>query len=147
MKKCTALFAFLLIGLGIFGISYSVGINVSGFIEPFVMARVELGTVDLMLKGGFVFSNKGLEIFSPGVFVSTDLSFFRPHAGIEGFWNLKEMECLLLGKIGTDFRISLSFASLYLGADLGLVINLPGDFFVNIDEIVPIPTLTAYLEW
>ena len=49
MKKCTVLFAFLLIGLGIFGISYSVGINISGFIEPFVMARFELGTVDLML--------------------------------------------------------------------------------------------------
>lgn len=147
MKRWVVLFVFLLISLGIFGISYSIGVNISGFIEPFVMARFELGTVDLMVKGGFVFSNRGLEIVSPGIFVSTDLSFFRPHAGIEGFWNLKEMECLLLGKIGTDFRISLSFASLYLGADLGLAINLPGDFFVNIDEIVPIPTLTAYLEW
>ncbi|OAA29472.1 hypothetical protein AT15_02015 [Kosmotoga arenicorallina S304] len=147
MKRWVVLFVFLLISLGIFGISYSIGVNISGFIEPFVMARFELGTVDLMVKGGFVFSNRGLEIVSPGIFVSTDLSFFRPHAGIEGFWNLKEMECLLLGKIGTDFRISLSFASLYLGADIGLAINLPGDFFVSIDEIVPIPTLTAYLEW
>jgi len=147
MKRYIIVLAFLLVALSVFGISYSVGVNLSGAIEPFLMARFELGTVDIMVKTGFIFSSRGIELIVPGIFVSTDLSFFRPHAGLEGFWHLREMGCLLLGKIGADFKVGLSFASLYLGADLGLAIDLPGEFFVSVNKLAPIPTLTAYLEW
>lgn len=137
----------ILISISItFSINFGVGINIHGHIEPFVMANFEIGKVDLLAKAGFIFDNTGIAVLVPGVFISGDLNNFRPHGGFEGFWHLKENQCLFLGKIGVDYGINVKFAELYLGLDIGLPINLPGDFFVS-GLNNPIPMFTAYLEF
>ncbi|MFO7882076.1 MAG: hypothetical protein R6U52_06020 [Kosmotogaceae bacterium] len=43
--------------------------------------------------------------------------------------------------------MNLKITTLYLGGEIGFSINLPGVFFVDVNTLHPIPTLTTYLEF
>lgn len=141
---------FILVVLFIFSSLYafriSSGINLHGHIEPFLAVSIDVGEFSVQLKNGFIFDDSGISLFVPGVFISKDFGSFRVHTGFEGFIQLKEKKCLLLGRIGANLGTNLGVGSLFLGGQVGLPINVPLDFLVE-TGLKPIPTLTAYFEF
>lgn len=147
MKRLLLIVFTLCIALSVWSVSWGLGVKLHGHVEPFVTARFDLGTVDLMLKTGIIPGESIVDVIVPGFFITTDLCNFRFHGGFEGLWHLKEGECLVLGRLGVNYGLNLKIATLYLGGEIGFPINLPGDFFVETNNLYPIPTLITYLEF
>ncbi|WP_053001183.1 hypothetical protein [Kosmotoga pacifica] len=146
MRLKLMLVAVLFVFSYLYALGISVGIRLHGHIEPFFIVSINTGEFDIQLKNGFIFDDSGIALLVPGVFISKDFGSFRVHTGFEGFIQLEEKKCLLLGKIGANFGMTLGVGSLFLGGEFGLPINLPGEFFVKV-KLRPIPTLTAYFEF
>jgi len=133
--------------LSVLSFGLGLGVKIHGHVEPFVMASFDVGTVDLLVKTGFIPGENIVDLIVPGVFVAYDFCNFRIYGGFEGLWHLTERRCLLLARVGLNYGFDLNFSTLYVGGELGLPISLPGEFFVETDELSIIPTLITYLEF
>lgn len=147
IKKIVLIVLFLGIALSALSIGWGLGVKIHGHIEPFVMASVEIGVIDVMFKTGFIFGENIVDLVVPGIFAAYDFFNFRVYGGFEGLWHLTERECLVLGRVGLNYGFDINFSTLYVGGELELPVNLPGEFFVDTDGLSIIPALITYLEF
>ncbi|MBN2253823.1 MAG: hypothetical protein JW701_08995 [Kosmotogaceae bacterium] len=145
MMKQICIVLVLALAASVIGVGFSVGVKIHGHFEPFAAINFDTWLLGFQVKAGVIFDKDSI-VLVPGLFLYKDLASWRVHGGIEGLFHLGEMEGMMLARAGASYGFSTDFGKLFFGGELGIPINLPGDFFVD-TSLKIVPTFIVQLQF
>ncbi|WP_292590763.1 MULTISPECIES: hypothetical protein [unclassified Mesotoga] len=135
----------LVISASAIGIGFGVGVKIHGHFEPFAAINFDTWLLGFQAKAGVIFDTDSI-VLVPGMYLYKDIASWRVHGGTEILFHLGEMEGLLLARAGASYGFATDFGELFIGAELGFPVNLPGEFFVD-TSLKIVPTFLVQLEF